>query len=243
MATGHILEPGPRWLGNTKLAITTEMVLHAQGMDPKRIRARQLRLVAIAGRAIAEGMRWIHPKAVFRTLQVLKIERSSVLLDCGAHLRASGLALRLAGAASLVAVVATLGNELERAVTRMRNRDLLFQLALDGLGTAAIGEIIRLTTRDLRATAKAAGMQITNPLYPGMKGWDLAIGQQQIFSLVDARSVGVSLNRTFMMTPVKSASFLIGIGPTIRPAPDICEECDVSPSCRHKPLQIANNHA
>ena len=235
MKTSHILQECTEVRNDWKLAIATDMVLRAQGADPKIVRARQPQLVALAERAIAEGMPLIHPKAAIREMQVLEVASGRVFLDGGAELHSMGPARLLAGAESIVAVVATVGGELEQEIERLRGRDLLYQLALDGFGTAAISEFTAAITRDIHARTTGRGQSTAKPLYPGMAGWELAAGQSQIFSLVDGGSVGVALNSCHMMTPRKSVSFVVGMGRKIRAGHDTCNQCEASDRCRHKP--------
>jgi len=234
MTTSQILEERTELRSDWKPVVTVDMILRGAGADPKAIRARQPRMVVLANRAIVEGMGWIHPRAALRGMPVRDVDGARVLLEDGAELRGAGVASHLAGAKSIVAVVATIGKKLEHEIERLRERDVLYQLVLDGFGTAAMSELVHLITGDIEAKARATRQKATNPLYPGSNKWDLSNGQRQIFSLVDSRIVGVSLNASFMMTPRKSASFLIGLGPKVRTRNDLCEECDASTSCRHK---------
>jgi hypothetical protein len=234
MRTSQILEERMELRSDWKPMVTVDMVLRGAGADPKAIRERQPGMVALANRAIVEGTAWIHPLAALRSMPVHDVHGARVLLENGAELRGAGVASQLAGAKSIVAVVATIGKKLEHEIERLRERDVLYQLVLDGFGTAAIGEFVHLIARDIEAKARATRQKATNPLYPGSNRWELSDGQRQIFSLVDSRMVGVSLNASFMMTPRKSASFLIGLGPKVRVGNDLCEECDASNFCRHK---------
>jgi hypothetical protein len=146
----------------------------------------------------------------------------------------------LLGAESVAAIVATVGDQfLERA----SQGDLARRMIVDGLGTAAISALEDAILRDLRASAHQTGRRITNPLYPGMKGWELAAGQKEIFGLVDARAVGVALNRSFMMIPVKSVSFLLGIGLGEPERPTACELCEAAAHCRYQRTTVKSRRA
>jgi hypothetical protein len=214
------------------LDIDTDMVLRAQGADPKRIRVRQPQYLHFVEEVLAECSNAMRPKAAIRTIGVVASGPHRIRLQDGSELRGSTLCIRLRGAKSVVAVVATIGDQLEN---RARESNLLRGFILDGIGTAAISTLTNSILNHLRASAGQRGRYLTNPLHPGMSGWELSQGQAQIFSLVDGREVGVSLNPSFMMTPVKSVSFLIGIGSQVATGPIACAECGAALRCRHKP--------
>jgi cobalamin-dependent methionine synthase I len=56
---------------------------------------------------------------------------------------------------------------------------------------------------------------VTNRVSPGYAGWDTA-EQRALFRLCPGQPIGVELNDACFMTPVKSISFLVGIGPEAR---------------------------
>jgi hypothetical protein len=61
----------------------------------------------------------------------------------------------------------------------------------------------------------AAGTRVTNRISPGYAGWDVA-EQAALFRLCPGAPIGVSLNEACFMTPEKSISWLVGIGPEAR---------------------------
>ena len=223
-------------LSDWQLAITVDMVLRGQGAEPPRIRARQPQLVALAERAIAEGVALIHPRVALRRLDICGVAQSCVTLRGGAELNGFGIARKLAGCQGVFLAVASLGKELEEEMDKASQTDLPWQFALDGFGTAAIGALSNAACRYCAALAAKDGLRSTSQFYPGMRGWALAEGQMQIFSLVDAHAIGVALNPSFLMVPRKSLSLAVGFGTHAQPAGHICDECSVSTKCRHKPI-------
>ncbi len=218
-----------------QLDITVDMVLRGQGADPQKIRARQPQLVALAERAIAEGPRLIHPQAAFRRIDICGISRSSVTLKGGSELEGFGIARKLAGCRGVFLAVATLGKELEEEMSKAAQTNVPWEFALDGFGTAAVGLLSNTICRYIAEMTAKEGLRATNQSYPGMRGWSLAEGQTQIFALVDAPSIGVSLNASFLMVPRKSLSIAVGFGTQAQPPVHLCDECSVSAKCRHKP--------
>jgi len=234
--TGTPFATGPTEIvRDWELAITADMVLQRQGANVRRVRARQPRLVALAERAIAEGQSLIQPQVAYRILKIKEVQRELVILEDGIQLRGVTVARKLAGAAFVVAVIATVGAQIEREIRRATKEKTALGLALDGYGSAAVGALIIGFRRYLAELAQAARLITTTPLYPGTHGWELAAAQTELFSLVDAAPIGVKLTSSFLMTPCKSVSMLIGAGPKLKSTDDDpCEECDAGATCRYR---------
>jgi hypothetical protein len=235
MTENSVLNVETQFRSDWQLAVTVDMVLRGQGAEPQKIRARQPQLVALADRAIAEGPGLIHPQAAFRRFDICGITRSCVTLKGGSELGGFGIARKLAGCRGVFLAVATLGKELEEEMGKASQTNLPWEFALDGFGTAAIGVLSNAICRYIAEMTEKEGLRATNQFYPGMRGWSLAEGQTQIFTLVDALSIGVSLNPSFLMVPRKSLSMAVGFGTQTQRPVHLCDECNVSAKCRHKP--------
>ena len=220
--------------GNWHLAVTADMVLQRQGANARKVRLRQPRLVALAERAIAEGQSWIRPEAAYRILKIREVKPALVILGNGTELQGPGIAQKLAGAEFAIATVATVGPQIEREILHATKEDPAFGLALDGYATAAVGALIVELRRYLAHLAERAKLTTTTPLYPGTNDWELAAAQTELFSLVDAASIGVRLTASFLMRPCKSVSMVIGAGVKMTASGEPCEECGASSTCRHK---------
>lgn len=65
----------------------------------------------------------------------------------------------------------------------------------------------------------------SNRLSPGYCQWDVA-EQQKLFALLPPRFCGITLNDSSLMTPIKSVSGVIGIGPELERREYGCSLCD-----------------
>jgi hypothetical protein len=219
-----------------RLETSVGMVLRGQGADPDKIRARHPRLVQIAERALDEGLSLIVPQLAFRRLPVRFVRDESVRLEGGGgELRGPAVADFLATSESVVLAVTTLGGKLERRVAEITQRDLLLGMALDGFGTAALEVLGAAAQRYFADLAADEGLRATIPLHPGMRGWELQHGQEQIFRLLDAFTIGVVLGPSFVMRPQKSMSMAVGLGRNVKISGRSCDLCTSADTCRHKP--------
>ncbi len=219
------------------LAITADMVLQRQGAHPAKVRARQPRLVALAERAVAEGNLRIRPQVAYRVLKIQELKPDVVSLSNDLQFTGATLARKLVHAEFLIAAVATIGAELERHSLALTKEEPSFALALDGYGTASVGALTVAMRQFFSELAKQIHLTTTSPAYPGANDWELASAQEQLFSIVDASAIGVSLTSSFLMTPRKSVSMVIGVGNCGQSSVHPCEECGASATCRHRIIE------
>jgi hypothetical protein len=222
----------PDWLA----AVGADAVLAGQGADARRLRERSPRLLAIAERAARDGAALVCPRIAARVLPVRRRDRGDVSLEGGARLTGTLIAERLAAAEGAAIVVATVGDALERRVSRMFGRDLPYALALDGFGSAALEALVRSVTRHLRECARATGATVMRPISPGMEGFDLSRGQQEISEILGRDAAGVTLLPTGGMTPRKSLTLVFGVGRGDAQRFGVCDSCPARPACRFRAL-------
>jgi hypothetical protein len=114
--------------------------------------------------------------------------------------------------------------------------DPLNGLALSGVGSAAVEALTAAVCHHFEERAAIKGLGSTIPINPGLEGWSLQEGQKQIFGLLDSEVKGIRLLPSGMMTPRKSLSFVIGLGPDVSISGSPCDYCDMRDSCRFRPL-------
>jgi hypothetical protein len=86
---------------------------------------------------------------------------------------------------------------------------------LDSVGSAAVESLAEYANDLLCQAGLRAGTKVTNRISPGYAGWDTA-EQAALFRLCPGDPIGVRLNEACFMTPGKSISWLVGIGPEAR---------------------------
>lgn len=152
------------------------------------------------------------PRAVWEVYEVGETDGSRVLL--GSIDFTGEIPVRVLEGADMAAVsVMTIGPGIDREVfRRFADGDSLGGMLLDVMGTTALVSAgINLRNRLERDEVTSRGLSMTAPFGPGQCRWDLR-EQRALFSLVDAESIGVSLDESFLMNPKKSVSSIVGIG-------------------------------
>lgn len=190
------------------------------------------RVLDAARRAVEEARDLFQPRFISIALPILERTGDCVRLSRGC-LRGEGAIVRLEGAASIVAVVCTLGGGADRRVSALLDADPLLAFALDGLGSAACDRLAMDVCAEIDEAATAAGNGVTERLSPGMIGWPLREAQDQLFGLVAPEPIGVELMPSGQMIPRKSLSFVVGVGVHAR-AQERCTACDVQHRCRFR---------
>ncbi|MGB8213288.1 MAG: hypothetical protein WCE68_06990 [Anaerolineales bacterium] len=216
-----------------QLSLGVDDILRGQGADPQVVRAGKPLLMAVAERAITQGVGLIHPIALTHTLVVRQHRHTRILLEGGATLTGPLVTRHLAGAQRVVAAVCTIGPELEGAITQWLPEDPAYAMALDGLGNAAVEILSQQVCGRIAEQVQVEGLQASTPLSPGNPEWAVGIGQPQIFALLDPSEAGITLTSGGMMIPKKSVSFVLGLGSEMSQA-GLCEVCSLKDTCRYR---------
>ncbi|GHV55302.1 hypothetical protein FACS1894216_17270 [Synergistales bacterium] len=125
--------------------------------------------------------------------------------------------------------VGTIGGELSDKVAEFEKEgNALASYLLDVIGVLALHathEHFRRSVEDYACSMKWGAGPIMQP--GSLEGWSIE-GQEELLKLVPVSEIGVSLNENFMMTPMKSHSSIVGVGPGYGKSRSecLCEECD-----------------
>jgi hypothetical protein len=220
-------------LEDIDLVLDVDGVLRGQGAAPDVIRRRSPHLVQVAERALEEGRPFLRPQVLYHTSEVASLRHETLNLRDGA-LQGPLIAQHLAGARQIVTLICTIGAPLSERVAELTGNDILYALALDGVGSAAVEALANAACRYFEHQVAAREWQTTIPLSPGMVGWPVEEGQPQIFKLVDASEIGVSLTEGNVMLPLKSLSMVLGMGPELQTGGRPCDYCSMRETCRYQ---------
>lgn len=216
------------------LDIDVDHVLRGQGADPDNLRRRRPRVVEIAQRALDDGFKLIAPSAIVRELPVIEVRHDRLILADGTPLRSSLLAEQLASAQRVAVIVCTIGPVLEQRASALMATDPAYALALDAFGSVAVDALGAAVCNRLEARAALNHECVSPPLGPGLLGWPVDVGQPQLFGLVEADAIGVTLLPSCQMMPYKSASMLVGFAAQPFQAGRVCDFCGLRQTCRYQ---------
>ena len=210
-----------------QLSLGAEHVLRGQGIDPGRARPE---LVATAQEVLEEAQSLLAPAALYTALPVRDFRHQQVTLDGGAAFEGPLVARALAGATEVALAVCTIGPVLDEQVAALFAKNPVRALALDGAGIGAVGVVALMVGERVREEAERRGLRIGMRAEPGQEGWP--IWQQRVlFGLLPAEEIGVRLTESCLMLPRKSISFVVGLGPEMRPDAVTCDFCSKRERC------------
>jgi len=201
-------------LKEVPLRVDRDQVLRFQGYK-KGIDIPDAAVLSLFDEALALGESLMEPRVVYRAAPVTG--QGPDLIEVGRErLRIPEIG-RLWGPLEQVgAGVCTVGAAIEERVRELWDRrELPLAVMLDSVGSAAVESLAEYANDVLCQAAIAAGVKVTNRISPGYAGWDTA-EQASLFRLSPGDPIGVALNESCVMTPGKSISFLVGVGPEAR---------------------------
>jgi hypothetical protein len=209
-------------------------VVRSQSADPAAIRARRPKLIELSQQALDEGRTLIEPSVLTKRIPVERSRHNRITLADGNHLSGPLITEHLGGADEIVVLLCTIGDKLGRQALAKSETNVSYGFALDAVGSAAVHSLNAAACNVIEQEAFSAGLQTSLPLSPGMEGWGVDPGQRELFELIDAEEVGVTLSPTLEMRPLKSLSAIIGVGADIATKGAICDYCALHDTCRHR---------
>jgi hypothetical protein len=202
-------------------------VLAAQGLPEEDALAPRLR--RLLDEAMSAAATLVEPRAVSEDLSADRF--AAVLAPLGVpaddlvvgrvYPRAEGLAL----------FVATLGEALPRRIRRLFDDGALAEAwMLDAVASAGADLLADHLAERFRIAFVARGALDARvlPYSPGYCGWPTS-GQRPLFDALRPEEIGVTLNDSCLMSPIKTVSGVLVAGPgeahRFRPSFPFCDDC------------------
>ena len=216
------------------LDFDVDAVLRGQGADPEAIRSRSPHLVEIAERALEEGSALLEPQTLYRELDVEALRHERLVLEGGLVLSGGLVSEHLGTADRVTLILCTVGEALETYAAEMSRYDIVFGLALDGVGSAAVEALANAACKHFEDQAVEFGLQTSIPLSPGMVGWPVDVGQSEVFTILEPAQINVSLSQYGVMMPRKSLTLVLGFGSRMQISGRTCDYCAMRATCRYQ---------
>jgi hypothetical protein len=232
------------FLETKNLGFDVDAVLRGQGADPVIIRKRSPRIVEAAERALEEGGALLEPLTLYRQLDVTELRHEQLVLEKGLKLTGKLVSTHLGSAKCVVLILCTVGEALETYASDVSGNDIVYGLALDGVGSAAVEALANTACNHFDRQANEQGLQSSIPISPGMVGWTVEKGQPEVFSILEPEQVNVNLSEYGLIKPRKSLTMVMGFGPKMNAAGRTCDFCAMRETCQYQdhyePVQTKN---
>jgi hypothetical protein len=208
-----VLSPVPVVLDRLPLRIDPDEVLRFLGYK-KSSNVPTADVLRLFDDGLDEGTRLMIPRVVYRATAATA---SADRIDAGGEVLHIPEIGRLWGRLAAVgAGICTVGAAIEERVRVLFDeREFPLAVMLDAVGSAAVESLAEHANDLFCQEALGRGLQVTNRISPGYAGWETA-EQAKLFRLCPGAPIGVTLNPACFMTPIKSISFLVGLGPEAR---------------------------
>jgi hypothetical protein len=131
-------------------------------------------------------------------------------------------------------ILCTVGEDLETHAGAVSRDDIVYGLALDGVGSAAVEALANAACKHFEDQAQENGLQSSIPISPGMVGWSVDVGQPEIFTILEPEQINVSLTEYGLMMPRKSLTMVLGFGQTMQTDGRTCDFCAMRETCRYQ---------
>lgn len=160
-------------------------------------------------------------------------EMAVVYFGEGRNATESPLERVAADAEQLALFVATVGQQLSTDVAQaFVSGDPAYGLVLDAFASEGASQLACRLGADLQQALRARGditpEAVVLPYSPGFCGWHVS-GQRALFAALNTETIGVSLGRSCMMSPMKSIAGVFAAGPPsihrFRPDYAFCADC------------------
>jgi hypothetical protein len=202
------------------------------------------RIVALHDLALAAYLETAEPRAVVGEISLAEFRE--VYRGEGRNAAVTPLEGIVAGAERLALFTATVGGAVTARIRDLfaRNEPALAAM-LDSLASAAADRLpVLLGVRYLaQAGGSAANGTRVLAYSPGYCGWHVS-GQRALFASLDPGEIGVTLNASCLMEPLKSVSGVLVAGPAgihrFAPAFGFCPECR-DKSCRARMASLSRS--
>ena len=219
---------------NLDLIYDVDAVLRGQGADAAILRARRPSLVKVAEEAMQESFSLLAPKVIYKEFAIEGVQHERLLLEGGKKLESKLLAQHMATASRIIIMLATIGGKLDERVSEIWDADMVYALALDGAGSAAVEALANAACQFFDTKAVEEGLETSIPFSPGMVDWSVSDGQPQIFQLLGEAGSIVQLTPSCIMVPRKSLTTVMGVGAGLKSPGRVCDYCMMRSTCRYQ---------
>jgi hypothetical protein len=179
---------------------------------------------------------YIHPQGGFRIFPEASFslgkdwfEIDGVKFECGKIISSQ---LKKSSSAALFAV--SIGSVIDGLIKKLNDEnDLVAAYIVNTIGSEAAEQTAEIIEKMIAVEIKKNNWKHTNRLSPGYCEWSVA-EQHKLFSLLPENFSGIKLTNSALMTPIKSISGIVGIGPNVEKKEYVCSICNLENCYRRK---------
>ncbi len=154
-------------------------------------------------------LRSVRPKSVWTEYEV-KIGEDTVAFE-GLMISSKAIAAHLLGCEKVIVYAATLGAESDRLLTRHSAIDMSLGVVLQACMAALLEGFCDAEQEELADRAEKQGYYLKPRYSPGYGDFPIEYQKNLLDMLQATKKIGIALTDSFMLTPTKSITALIGM--------------------------------
>lgn len=172
-----------------------------------------------------------NPKFVFLPFSLMQDTHGLRLLHTETVLSGKDIAMHFSQAKSCILFAATLGATVDATLRKLQASDMAKAVIFDAIATAAIEQVCDIICHMFEEDYKKDQQFLTSRFSPGYGDLPLAL-QKEFCNLLDTpRKIGLSLTDSFLLTPQKSVTALVGITSEAKNSKTLCAPCAIFDTC------------
>ncbi len=181
--------------------------------------------LALIEDAFAKLERTISPKSVWRIFNLEQTEEGKNIIG-NMEIESNSLSRNLKGCVKAVLFGATLGAGTDRLIARVSLSDMAEAVVFQSCAAVLLEEYCDERQLAIGVELEREGLYLRPRFSPGYGDFDITY-QQPLMRMLDcAKTIGLTMTDSFMMTPTKSVTALIGASPVKERCPVAgCEAC------------------
>ena len=223
------------------ITFNKEKIIRYQGKSAERMLAHP-RMANDFHEILKEIPKLVHPVAIWDSFSVKGIKHDKLILENDLAVGGGPVVQVMAGATEFIICLCTVGDEIDHAISAYQKegqKQMVKAIFLDSLASYAVGQVREQLINRIRKTYDDRDVHTTIALSPGESQWSIS-DQKLLFQLLDAKSIGMTVNDSMLMIPMKSLSFTIGAGPNElgMESGSRCQFCMAKEKCDQSELKI-----
>ncbi|MFO8009194.1 MAG: vitamin B12 dependent-methionine synthase activation domain-containing protein [Dehalococcoidia bacterium] len=197
------------YLGVTKDEIYTR-IGYSPDVEPSA------RVASIVDEYITTAKQLIEPSYAYNIIDIKSVDPPRISVNSSIAFQSSVISHVLTRCTSVAVFALTIGGGLEEMAARLGEKELILEaFVLDIIGSTMTEKAADFVQGIIGEMANIRGMAISKRYSPGYCDWDIK-QQELVFQALEGNNPGIKLSEDCLMTPEKSVSGIIGIGPSER---------------------------
>jgi hypothetical protein len=191
--------------------LLTSLTEPLRGLEPRPGSPTEAQLQSIIGSSQEIFLSAARPRGLFQTIELEEFD--SIYFGDGGNDDDTPLEHVVEDAQSLALFAVTLGGEVSDRISGFFDGGNLAEgYILDQLASLAADELAQVAARRLRAAQESGPDTSILPYSPGYCGWNVS-GQRALFARLEPEELGITINASCLMHPLKSVSGVLVTAP------------------------------